>query len=44
LSEIQKKNSQLCSEALMISTELCKAAIKMKEFWHEGILAAWTAK
>lgn len=28
----------------MVSTELCKTAIKLKEFWHEGILAAWTAK
>lgn len=30
LDEIKKKNPQLCEEATMISTELCKTAIKLK--------------
>jgi FKBP12-rapamycin complex-associated protein len=31
----------ICKQAELISTELGKAAIKLKEFWHDGIEEAW---
>jgi hypothetical protein len=38
---IRKQHPQLTEEAENISSELGKAAIKLKEYWYDGIESAW---
>lgn len=41
LKRIQERDYEICSQAELISTELGKAAIKLKEYWFDGIEGAW---
>lgn len=37
IAAIKEKHSELASEVERISSELGRAAIKLKEFWYDGI-------
>lgn len=42
LTEMRKLNSQLVSEATMVSTELMRVAVTPHELWHDGLEKAAT--
>ncbi len=43
VDHIRITNSELADEVEKISSELGRAAIKLKEYWYDGIETAWAA-
>jgi hypothetical protein len=43
IAHIKERHLELASEVERISSELGRAAIKLKEYWYDGIEAAWAA-
>lgn len=43
MTNIKSQHGELAEEVETISNELGRAAIKLKEYWFDGVEAAWAA-